>query len=229
VEKLFEAAKAADEFEYACALLNIEGMKDNGWSPEVESWTLINEVASYMQLPTVTHAKIRLGLLQYSHIAEMEITYGLVANMLRVVSGMRYSFAPFMDKNGHRIEKPTEKLQRIGAMARKVGLDDVSDLFDWYEPRIRNSFSHSNYQLHENRYNIARDSGIVAEGVVVRGLSIEREIVSRMNGALRFFATRSLRPKRSANLALPNITILGGHSKAASRGHLKTGQRSVAT
>jgi hypothetical protein len=37
IDLLFEAAKNADEFEYASALLNIEGLKDNGWSPEVES------------------------------------------------------------------------------------------------------------------------------------------------------------------------------------------------
>ena len=142
-------------------MLNFEGMKDNGWFPEIESWTLINEVSSYIHLPTLTHAKLRLGMLQYSHIAEMDITYNLIMNMLRVVSGMRYSMTPFMDKNGHRIDKPATKIQRICAAATKVGLEGVCDLFDWYEPRIRNSFAHSNYQLHGDQYNIARGPGVV--------------------------------------------------------------------
>ena len=186
---LFDVAKAADEFEYACSLLNFDGLKDSGWFPEVESWTLINEVHSYVHLPTVTHAKLRLGMLQYSHIAEMDITYTLIMNMLRVISGARYSMIPFVDKKGQRIDKSATKIQRICTAAAKVGLEGVCDLFDWYEPRIRNSFAHSNYQFHGDQYNIARGPGIVAEGVVRGGLSIEREILPRINGALRFFVT----------------------------------------
>jgi hypothetical protein len=188
LERLFNAAKSADEFEYACALLNIEGLKDNGWSPEVESWALISEVSSFTNLPVSPHTKIRLGMLQYAHIAEMDITYNLIMNMLRAVQGLRYSMTPFLDKNGNRIDKTTTKINRIRSAATAVGINDVGELFDWYNARIRNSFAHSNYQLYSDRYNIGRGAGIVAEGVLTRGLSIEREILPRINGALRFFS-----------------------------------------
>lgn len=187
IRELFARARQSDEFEYACALLNFDGMKDAGWSPEVESAVLVSELKRFVQLPMAGHTQVRLLLLAYSHIAEMDITYQLVMNMLRVVVGDRYSMLPFVDKRGERIDKPSDKVAQIAALAAKVGLTDVPALFDWYEPRLRNSFAHSNYHLHEGRYNIVRGKGIVAEGLLESSLSIERELVPRFNGALRFF------------------------------------------
>jgi hypothetical protein len=104
-----------------------------------------------------------------------------------MVNGERYSMMPFRDKHGERIDKPAQKIAKIGALAKKVDLPRVPDLFDWYEARLRNSFAHSNYQLHNDRYNIAVGPGIVAEGMITHSLSIEKELVPRINGAGRFF------------------------------------------
>jgi hypothetical protein len=45
IDGLFAQAKAADEFEYACALLRVRGVEDYGWDPLVGTKQLFNESA----------------------------------------------------------------------------------------------------------------------------------------------------------------------------------------
>jgi hypothetical protein len=187
LKALFQRAKLVDEFEYACSLLGFDGMKDAGWSPEAESTRVVTDLHRLASLPLQPHAQVRLLLFGYSHIAEMEFTYRLVMNMLRVVEGRRYSMVPFLDKNGRVIEKPSNKINMIKKASTSLDVGSVEELFDWYEPQLRNSFAHSTFHLYQDRYNIVRGRGFKADGVISTGLSIEKELMPRINGSLRFF------------------------------------------
>src|ERR1035441_3341370 len=59
---LFLRAKLVDEFEYACSLLGFEGMKSSGWSPEVESTRVVQEIHRFASLPLSPHTHIRIHI-----------------------------------------------------------------------------------------------------------------------------------------------------------------------
>jgi len=189
LDSLYESAKAADEFEYMCTLLNIEGMKSSGWFAETESQILIRDLMSFQTLPILDHAKIRLALLAYGHIVEMDIGYHFVANLLRITAGGRYSIAPLPDKNGKPMKYPYQKIARISKLAADLGQTDIPKLFDYYSSAIRNAVMHSNYALHEDRFNITRGKPLRVQGnLLEHSVKLMEEIVPRINSSLRFFS-----------------------------------------
>jgi hypothetical protein len=74
-QALFEAAKAEDEFEFACTLLRVRGMEAAGWDPFVETHQLVNDLMALSGAPLIVHTKARLGLLLYSHLTEVGAMY----------------------------------------------------------------------------------------------------------------------------------------------------------
>ena len=111
IDGLFVRAKAADEFEYACALLRVRGVEAFGWDPLRETQQLFNDVISLIQLrlsdtvrrrlrlrPRLTDAaRLRLGLLLYSHLTEVDAVYETLANLVTITTGERYTTDPFGD------------------------------------------------------------------------------------------------------------------------------------
>lgn len=64
IDALFNNAKDADEFEYACTLLRVRGVEDFGWDPLAESQSLFLDVATLLNAPLNDPAKLRLGYAQ---------------------------------------------------------------------------------------------------------------------------------------------------------------------
>jgi hypothetical protein len=120
--------------------------------------------------------------------AWVDITYHLIGNMLRVIEGKRYSMLPFVDKNGNRLEYPTQKIEKIYSWATALGMDDTARLFNYFAGPLRNAFSHSNYVLHEARFNIVRGKGMKIQNVITNAVPIETEVLPRINAALGFFS-----------------------------------------
>jgi hypothetical protein len=73
-EELFNRAREADEFEYACTLLRLRGMEEAGWDPLEETAALFKDVGSLLQTPLNDLARIRLGLLP--HLTEVPVSPG---------------------------------------------------------------------------------------------------------------------------------------------------------
>ncbi len=158
LETLFARARAVDEFEYASTLVNITGLKGPGWFAESESQVLVRDLMALQEPLADIYTKLRLGLLVYTHIIEMDIGYHIVGNMLRVCRGDRYSMLPFVTKSGDALPYPVQKIDKIRAWARRLELEEVGTLFVFYSNQIRNAFVHANYQLHADRFNIVRGS-----------------------------------------------------------------------
>jgi len=155
-------------FEWACTMVRATGMRDTGWDSYAESIALLEDLAQLMGLelpadrfPNPSNTQARLAVIAYCHMIEMSVPYELLANLLRLRMGMKYSVHPLghLNKarnttvNGVKGKKfisasPIAKINEIGEMANKAGVPDVgAALRGIYNSTIRNAVYHSDYAI----------------------------------------------------------------------------------
>jgi hypothetical protein len=164
-------------FEFVCALVRSGGMQDSGWDPWYESQAVIDDLRNLSGLelppeifPDPERTRVRLALLSYSHLTEMDIPYFLMANLLRLRLGRKYDFEPFADlakplgKRTGPTQKimppsPGKKIKRITELAEQAKMPEVGQaLAEVYDSVVRNAVYHSDYALHNKRMHLLRDS-----------------------------------------------------------------------
>lgn len=159
IDGLFSRARQVDEFEYASTLLRVRGMGDPGWDPLVETGELVDDLVSLLQVPLNDHTRLRLGLLLYSHLTEVDAIYEILVNLVRVTVGERYSFDPFDDlysppkKPRYEQYPPSAKrvVERLAERSRAAGFQEVAGLLRWFfSDAVRNAFVHSDYVLYRD-------------------------------------------------------------------------------
>jgi hypothetical protein len=155
-------------FEVVCTLVRANGMRDTGWDSYYESLAFLEDLKNLqsMPLPVEKFPKpestiARLALISYCHITEMNLPYELLANLLRLKIGKKYSTEPlghlatpiFRKKVLKRIRpaSPEKKIEEIEKLSIDAALPDVGRaLRQIYDPVIRNAFYHSDYVLHDD-------------------------------------------------------------------------------
>lgn len=166
LNEIFQKAKEKDEFEYASALLRIRGMEDAGWDPLVESYAAINDYIALIESPLRDITKIRLALLTYSHITEIDAVYDMLANMLLTINGKRCSITPFADyaaATKKRASSPFEKIAALKDMEKASGITSLGGMFDvFFDNKIRNAFYHSDYTIYGNEFRYRRKYAVAA-------------------------------------------------------------------
>lgn len=180
LEPLFGAVEV-DPLEYSCALLRVEGAEEDGWDTLTESLQMLDEInciagsdisSEVFKEPEKT--RIRLHLLAYSHLIEMDAPYEIIANLLRVRIGIGWTVDPFLDKgaikkwserNSKRTTKfhgiplryPVQKIQVIKNLATRAGLPKLGQAFDeFYFNGLRNAVFHADYVLHEREFRMRK-------------------------------------------------------------------------
>ena len=168
----------ADEFnradrllEFVCTMVRAAGLEDTGWASYQESLTLLEDLKGLWSLdlsretfPEPDNTRMRLYLISYCHVTEMNFPYGLMANLLRLRLGKKYAIEPFghLDQRANRKSKvpsfmrnrrppsPEAKIKEIEKLSQEVGLPGVGvALRSVYDSVIRNAVYHSDYVLHE--------------------------------------------------------------------------------
>jgi hypothetical protein len=169
---LFEKAKTVDEFEYCSTLLRIRGAHDSGWDPLEESSELAHQVLGLAQVPIDGRLRTRLLIFLYCHLTEMDDLYAVVANLLRVCRGERYSMLPFdaaLHPSKKTAKRPQEKTDRIAEWAAAEGFPEIAWLFETLLMReVRNAFDHSDYVLTNSTFNIIRGEPVRIGGLLER-------------------------------------------------------------
>lgn len=161
--KLFEDARAEDEFEFCCSILRVRGMESAGWNPFQESMEMVDQFLALVPL-VESKLKIRLTLFLYCHMTEMNDFYSVPANMLRILSGHRYSLSPFSKDSlppGSGAKYPGEKVRQIIDASADAGRPEVGSLFDeLLIKEVRNAFYHSDYFLTRDGFVIRGGKGV---------------------------------------------------------------------
>lgn len=160
--KLFDDAKSKDEFEYCCALLRIRGMEGPGWDTLQESHTLLNQCLNFVNETANNGFQIRLLLLAYCHAIEMDFIYDMLANMIQISYGERYStdwFAERFDSENQTAIYPSQKIKRIQRWAQSPDHKKVVEILkEMHVKEVRNAFNHSDYILYEDEFRIREGS-----------------------------------------------------------------------
>ena len=109
-------------FEFVCALVRAGGLELGGFDPWYESQAIIDDTRNLSQLdlpsdqfPEPMKTRIRLALLAYCTLTEMDLPYVLLANLLRLRIGEKYHLEPF---HGLEQKRPTKKGQAFGCSAK---------------------------------------------------------------------------------------------------------------
>ncbi|WP_420557910.1 hypothetical protein [Roseovarius sp.] len=156
-----------DIIKYFAAILRVVGMEDKGWDPHAESRKMLNDLNGFLKVemprqlfPEPDGTQWRLGLLLYTQIVEMDAPYEVLLNLLRFRLGDGYSPNPYFDylsepeKKSYRKRgiATGRKIQIIKRLSDKAGLDVGSVFDDFYDNRLRNAISHSDYILTEEGF-----------------------------------------------------------------------------
>lgn len=189
---LFQAAKASDEFEFACTLMRVRGMEDVGWDPFVETHQLVTDLMTLINTPLVALTKVRLGLLLYSHLTEVSSVYEILANLTRVVAGERYAIDPFLDryprnrKGEPQFLSTAGKVRALKEMLGNVGQPLIVEALDWFfNASVRNAFAHADYTLHEESFR-ARSERFEVGGIQTPEMPLPL-LAELLNRALAFY------------------------------------------
>jgi hypothetical protein len=166
-------------FEWACTIVRVTGLKDTGWDSYTESIALLEDFTQLMGLelpndrfPNPANTQARLALISYSHMIEMNVPYELLANLLRLRMGMKYSIHPLahLNKlrsttvNGVKMKRispasPIAKINEIDEMSKKAGVPNVGAVLKGiYNSTIRNAVYHSDYALHNDSLRLLSGS-----------------------------------------------------------------------
>jgi hypothetical protein len=177
LKELFENAKKKDEFEFCCSLLRITGLKGPGWDSLEESSRLISEVLNLVKSIKSDMFRIRMYLLLYCHIIEMDDLYSIVANLLWILLGERYHVDPFLYRlypDGQAANNNQKKLERIKELSSKANNPLVGELFDFLlVKQVRNAFFHSDYTLYKDEFRIINGEGVEVNGVITRAIPFD--------------------------------------------------------
>ena len=192
-ERLFETAKSKDEFEYVCALINFNGIGDpRALSHIHESRDLFFQMVELIEKSDNKHEQIRLLLLLYCHIFEMDEFYNIIGNMLRICLGERYGVMLYNSPTLARELNPSSKLEKLESLSKKAGFELLIDTIrNLYSSPLRNSFFHSSYSLGGDNFYVVSGRELKVNGMTKSVVSLGDYILpithSTVNIAGHFF------------------------------------------
>ncbi len=179
LDSLFSAALSVSGFDAICAVLRVGGMADANWDPFEEARIAFDDYNWILERVAADRgdtAARRVGLLMYCQAVEMSAPQEIIANLLRCLRGKAYSVDPFLDLWIRKKGKPfssippsaTKKYKEIRKLAAEADRKDVVAAIDaFFEERVRNAFSHSDYIITEHQFRFM-DGGLAQQIEVKR-------------------------------------------------------------
>lgn len=159
-------------FEFVCTMVRASGVQDARWDAWDESRELLRDLGNLSKIvlpeqlfPNAERTRVRLSLLSYCHITEMDLPYELIANLLRLRLGEKYDTNPFRDlfdargKNRRVIRpSPLKKIGRINDLSKRASLAEVGQKIESiHDTVIRNAAYHSDYTLADGEFRLLKD------------------------------------------------------------------------
>ena len=188
---LFTDLHRVSAFEYASTLVRVGGMTDAGWDAVEESSEFLEDLSVLTQpgsqlagVRDPEKTRWRLRMVSYAHLTEMDAPYELLANLLRIRLGMRYSSIPFQilkegikrkGEHGKKLKPvslkyPNQKIDLIKRLSKAAGIPQAGDAFnEFYFAPLRNAIDHSDYVLHQSELRLLK--GFIPNTTVSTSLS----------------------------------------------------------
>jgi hypothetical protein len=208
-------------FEYVCTLVRAGGVQSAGWDPYYESQAVLDDLKALADLEfpegklrDPKRTRVRLALLSYCHVTEMDLPYSLLANLLGLRLGRKYCLSPFRDlavpvgkKKGKGLitkvkpPSPGQKIKRVKELAIAAQRPAVAESLEQiYDRVIRNAVYHSDYVLHENAMHLIGEHRISKrKGYGTQVIEYD-ELFEVVNDAFAFYSALLSLYERARNL-----------------------------
>jgi len=147
-----------------------------------------------MQAPLHDFARVRLGLLLYSHLTEVDAIYMILANMVEITAGERCVMNPFQDLYRPRRSfadrvPPSARavVERLKERAIERGFPALVALLDsFFNDAVRHAFFHSDYILHGDEFRSREARFIDEDNIRTSALKLP-VILELINRSASFF------------------------------------------
>lgn len=166
LDPLFSKAQEISDFEFIFTLLNIQGMQDAGWDPFETLQDIFKTFDKLRTKVKYNDEQLYLFLVLYGLILEASYPYDLLYNLLRVISGDRYSPFCFPDVRLGQTGKTrpmfaSEKISKIREFGVKLNLgSNIQPLEDIFDKDLRNAIFHSDYCLYNDELRIPKPTKV---------------------------------------------------------------------
>lgn len=196
--------------EFVCTLVRAAGLEDTGWDSYQESLALLEDLKRLWSLdlpketfPEPDSTRMRLYLISYCHVTEMNLPYELIANLLHLRLGRKYAIEPFgvlyrkptkkpkvpSFMQGRRPPSPEAKIKEIEKLSQEAGLPGVGvALRSVYDSVIRNAVYHSDYVLHDGSMRLLSGYRKSRRENVMTGRVPFDELFESLEEAFAFFS-----------------------------------------
>jgi len=177
LDPLFAKAQEKSDFEFIFALLNFQRMHDVGWNTFETTEDIFETFTKLRSKIKYNNEQLHLFLVLYGLILEASFPYDLLCNLLRIISGDRYSAWCYPDIKIGNLGKTrpvfaSEKINKIKDMAKKLNLENnIKPLVEIYDKDLRNAIFHSDYCLYGDELRIPRSSKVYRVDDVMRLLN----------------------------------------------------------
>ena len=158
--------------------LNFQGIHDAGWDTFETTQDIFVTFDKLHSKIKYNDEQLYLLLVLYGLILEASYPYDILCNLLRIISGDRYTAVPYPDiKIGKRSKaRPmfaSEKINKIVELAKKQGFGpNIQPLVDMFDKELRNAIFHSDYCLYDNQLRLPRSSTVYTIDEIMEVLSL---------------------------------------------------------
>jgi len=191
---IFENAKKTSEFEFIFTLLRVRGMEGPGWDPYETTEEVFELVSKVIDKAKNYKTQRHLALWLYGHIVEASEFYEILASLLKICNGGRFTTNNFPDK---KIPvSPSEKIDKIYALAEKVNLqENVTPLKDVFERELRNAIFHSDYCLFNGDLRLTKQKKTLKNDQFIEIVDKGFAYFTAMSTLIRFYISSYKEPK----------------------------------
>ena len=159
---LFQEALKKEPFGFICTILRVSGMHFGHWDPLEESKEAFEDLRILLRKSIESgtpKSTLRIGLLIYCHAVEMTAVQEMLMNLLRCRNNQPFIIKPFrglvvQKKKGKPIvPSAAKKYSELKKFALAAGEPFLASCIEgFFDDRIRNSFSHSDYCIADDSY-----------------------------------------------------------------------------
>jgi hypothetical protein len=151
LDVLFRRAKETCEFEFILTLLRFRGIEDPGWDTYENTQRVFRCISKLSKRYSDCETKRHIYLWLYGHIIEASEPYEILANLINVIAGKRYSAENFPHKVRGKYTIPQSPAEKIDALNQMVGAARIEGfklpIEEFYDRDLRNAIFHSDYSL----------------------------------------------------------------------------------
>lgn len=149
---LFDKAKKKNEFEYILTLLQYRGLSEPGYVAFDNTISIFTEIFSLQNKIKDANQRLNITFWAYAHWVEASEPYELIANLLKVINGGRYSISNFPKKPSGKYQReqyPHEKIEYLKEVAKISNMENsLFPIEETYDRQLRNSIFHSDYSIY---------------------------------------------------------------------------------